>query len=45
MNLNLSKAMVSPWKVSKNAVKQMPMKARKLESGPKPRFSQEERCR
>jgi hypothetical protein len=44
MNLNLSMAMVSPWKASKAAIKQMPMKDRKLGSGPRPQFSQEERC-
>jgi hypothetical protein len=45
MNFNLSMAMVSPWKASKDALKQMPMKARMVGSGPKRQISQEERCR
>jgi hypothetical protein len=39
INFGLSKSMVSLWKASKDALKQVSLKARKLRSGPKPHFS------
>jgi hypothetical protein len=39
MKFSLPRSMVSRWKALKGALKQAPLKARKLRSGPKPQFS------
>jgi hypothetical protein len=44
MNFNLSKAIVSHWKASEDALNQVPLKTGKLGNGPKPHFPREERC-